>query len=516
MGADNVVIFSELPKSYCPSPAELQLSYSPSIANVDSRKYSLSIVINTPPQPPPARGGAFHISPTRAESQPFCPPSLAELQPFYSPSLAEGARGWVDSSSQDSRDSSSKSKQIKTSQDSQDLRKSKQSTQNNHPQTPQKIPAESKIINAKNPTNTAKTITLSFVGDIILGDYLGAEGATFDAKFAEVKGNFRYFGSGVSAILKADDLSVGNLEGVLSDGDFAPAKDKTFIFKGCESYAKILRFAGIDMVNLANNHTNDYGAQGLNDTMNALKRARVRYFGEKNLALIRIKGVKFGFAGEKGWSLWTKEAILRDIERLRKMGAEIIIFSFHFGVEKSNVPNAIQRELAHFAVDNGADLVVGHHSHTLQGIEEYKGRKIVYSLANFIYGGSKLGGDKDSMIYQVRFIFGESSLDSCQKRDNNFLPNLQSIDSFGKNAIMVHNIIPISVSSSDLLNDYRPMIYPKNSDGFTRIMERLATYSEIIKGLDLDKSNLDSQESSANLGESNANNPCESSESKAK
>lgn len=354
------------------------------------------------------------------------------------------------------------------------------------PQTLQKISVKSKNINVSNPKNPAKSVLLSFVGDIILGDYLGAEGETFDAKFAEVNGDFGYFGGGVAEILKNDDLSVGNLEGVLSNGDFAPAKEKPFIFKGRESYAKILRLSGIDIVNLANNHSADYGQKGLERTQNALKRAKVQFFGEENVALVKLKGVRFGFAGEKGFSHFAKEAISRDIERLRKMGAEVVIFTLHFGEEKSHTPNALQRELAHFAIDSGADLVVAHHTHTLQGIEEYKGKKIIYSLANFIYGGSKLGGDKDSMIYQARFIFGVrvGTSDSCEGCANNFIPNLKSIDRLGDSAIMVHNIIPISVSSSESLNDYRPMIYPKYSDGFTRIMQRLSDYSGAIKDLD--------------------------------
>lgn len=366
--------------------------------------------------------------------------------------------------------------------DSQGLKDSHDS----RPQTLQKISVKSKNINVSNPKNPAKSVLLSFVGDIILGDYLGAEGEIFDAKFAEVKGDFAYFGGGVAEILKNDDLSVGNLEGVLSNADFAPAKEKPFIFKGRESYAKILRLAGIDIVNLANNHSLDYGQKGLERTQNALKRAKVQFFGEENLALVKLKGVRFGFAGEKGFSHFAKDAISRDIERLRKMGVEVVIFTLHFGEEKSHTPNALQRELAHFAIDSGADLVVAHHTHTLQGIEEYKGKKIIYSLANFIYGGSKLGGDKDSMIYQARFIFGVrvGESDSCEGCANNFIPNLKSIDRLGDSAIVVHNIIPISVSSSESLNDYRPMIYQKYSDGFTRIMQRLSDYSEAIKDLD--------------------------------
>ncbi len=368
--------------------------------------------------------------------------------------------------------------------DLQDLKDSRDS----HPKTLQKISVKSKNINVSNPKNPAKSVLLSFVGDIILGDYFGAEGATFDAKFAEVNGDFAYFGGGVAEILKNDDLSIGNFEGVLSDKNPLPAKEKTFIFKGRESYAKILRFAGIDIVNLANNHSGDYGKDGLETTQRALKRAKVNFFGEDGVVLVKLKGVKFGFAGERGFSHFAKEAIERDIKRLRKMGAEVVIFTLHFGEEKSHIPNALQRDLAHFAIDSGADLVVAHHTHTLQGIEEYNGRKIVYSLANFIYGGSKLGGDKDSMIYQVRFVFGanlgDNVLDSCDGCANNFIANLKSIDRLGQGAFAVHNIIPISVSSSESLNDYRPMIYPKYSDGFTRIMQRLSDYSEAIKDLD--------------------------------
>lgn len=369
------------------------------------------------------------------------------------------------------------------------------------PKTLRKIPVKSKNINIANPKNSAKSVLLSFVGDIILGDYLGAQGATFDAKFAEVQGDFGYFSEGIAEILKNDDLSIGNLEGVLSDGNLAPAQEKPFIFKGRESYATILRLAGIDIVNLANNHSHDYGQKGLERTQNALKMAKVHFFGEEKLLLVKLKGIKFGFAGEKGFSRFAKDTILRDIKKLRKMGAKVVIFTLHFGEEKSNVPNALQRELAHFAIDSGADLVVAHHTHTLQGIEEYKNKKIIYSLANFIYGGSKIGGDKDSMIYQARFIF-DTSLDAHTLREygiNNFIPNLKSIDRLGQNAIIMHNIIPISISSSALFNDYRPMIYPKYSDGFMRIMQRLSDYSKTIKDLDLRESQK--------LGESNTSKP---------
>ncbi|RDU62444.1 CapA family protein [Helicobacter sp. MIT 14-3879] len=324
------------------------------------------------------------------------------------------------------------------------------------------------------------SIKISFIGDNVLGDYKGAIGATFNKKFYEVNGDYKYFSKGVIDVLSKDDLSVGNLEGVLSDKNLNNAFKKQFSFKGISKYANILKEASIEIVNIANNHTRDYGVEGFKDTLHSLNSANIEYFGEGNLNIIEIKGKKFGFGGHRGWNLNIKNKVRDEIKKLYSMGADIVIFTFHWGEERENIPNNIQRELAHFAIDNGASLVIGHHPHVLQGIEEYKGRKIVYSLGNFIYGGAKNPKDKDTIIYQAEFVFnGKSSLDST------YISNLSSIDTLENNITIVHNIIPASISSKDSYNNYQPLIYDKFTKGYKRILDRLENYS-----IPLNKSNF--------------------------
>ncbi|WP_216634168.1 CapA family protein, partial [Helicobacter sp. CLO-3] len=244
---------------------------------------------------------------------------------------------------------------------------------------------------------------LSFVGDIVLGDYKGASGATFNAKFAEVK-DYAYFSRGVREVLSGDDLTIGNMEGVLSDKNLKNAFEKPFSFKGQSGYTKILEIASIEALNVANNHSRDYGKQGFIDTVENLIAASRAVFGEGIVHIYEVNDVKFGLAGHRGWNPAIKSQVKKEIEQLKKDGADVVIFTFHWGEERQHYPNATQRDIAHFAIDSGADMVVGHHPHVLQGVEEYKGKKIVYSLGNFIYGGAKNPNDKDSMIYQSEFL----------------------------------------------------------------------------------------------------------------
>ena len=126
-----------------------------------------------------------------------------------------------------------------------------------------KTKQESKKCNAPNPKTSA---LLSFVGDNVLGDYKGASGDTFNAKFREKNGDFAYFSNGVREVLGSDDLTIGNMEGVLSDRELKNAFEKPFSFKGQSSYTQVLREASIEALNLANNHSRDYGAQWFADT----------------------------------------------------------------------------------------------------------------------------------------------------------------------------------------------------------------------------------------------------------
>lgn len=331
---------------------------------------------------------------------------------------------------------------------------------------------------------------LSFVGDNVLGDYKGSSGATFNAKFEEVGGDLGYFSLGVREVLQADDLSIGNMEGVLSDKPLKNAFDKPFSFKGASHYAKILTTAGFEAMNIANNHSRDYGKQGFEDTITHLRAQHLAVFGEGIVHIYEVNGIKIGLAGHRGWNLGIKSQVAREIKALRDQGAELVIFTFHWGEERQHYPNAAQRELAHFTIDSGADMVIGHHPHVLQGVETYKGKKIVYSLGNFIYGGAKNPADKDSMIYQTRFIRLDSArkrrefiedlrFDACAQEaylEKPFIKGVERVDELG-DFVLVHSVIPVSISSTPSYNDYSPRIYANDSKGFDRVLRRLESYS---------------------------------------
>lgn len=331
---------------------------------------------------------------------------------------------------------------------------------------------------------------LSFVGDNVLGDYKGSSGATFNAKFEEVGGDLGYFSLGVREVLQADDLSIGNMEGVLSDKPLKNAFDKPFSFKGASHYAKILTTAGFEAMNIANNHSRDYGKQGFEDTITHLRAQHLAVFGEGIVHIYEVNGIKIGLAGHRGWNLGIKPQVAREIKALRDQGAELVIFTFHWGEERQHYPNAAQRELAHFTIDSGADMVIGHHPHVLQGVETYKGKKIVYSLGNFIYGGAKNPADKDSMIYQTRFIRLDSArkrrefiedlrFDACAQEaylEKPFIKGVERVDELG-DFVLVHSVIPVSISSTPSYNDYSPRIYANDSKGFDRVLRRLESYS---------------------------------------
>lgn len=301
-----------------------------------------------------------------------------------------------------------------------------------------------------------KSITISFAGDVTMGNYKGSPYyGTFDNEFQNRGGDFDYFFENVKDVFLNDDLSVVNLEGPLTTAQ--NAKVKKFAFKGDPSYVNILKSGNIEAVTLANNHSEDYFEEGMKDTKFILDENDIKYFGLGEKAIVETNGIKVGLLGYNGWSEnYNKENLENmrsDIESLKKE-ADMVAVYFHWGVEKSYSPNQTQKDFAHDAIDYGSDLVVGSHPHVLQGIEEYKGKYIAYSLGNFCFGGNKNPRDKDSMIYQQTFNF-----------ENN---KLVSID--------IPNVIPFSISSTKSRNDYKPIIL-QGSEG-ERILNKIKGISE--------------------------------------
>ena len=301
------------------------------------------------------------------------------------------------------------------------------------------------------------SLTLSVVGDCTLGtdetfDYDTSLNAYYENYGAD------YFLQNVRSIFSADDLTIANFEGTLTDSD--EREDKTFAFKAPASYASILSGSSVEAVNTANNHSHDYGDQSFDDTLAALDDAGIVHFGYDETAVMDIKGIKVGMVGiYELYDHLDREQQLKDnIAKVQADGAQLIVVIFHWGNETETVPDSNQTTLGRMAIDLGADLVCGHHPHVLQGIETYKGKNIVYSLGNFCFGGNSSPSDMDTMIYQQTFTIDADGV----KNDN------------------VTNIIPCSISSAayDGYNNYQPT--PAEGDEATRILEKINERSSWI------------------------------------
>ena len=147
-----------------------------------------------------------------------------------------------------------------------------------------------------------------------------------------------------------------------------------------------------------------------------------------------------------------------NIAKVKKDGAQLIITVFHWGTEKEISPDSNQTQLGRMAIDEGADLVVGHHPHVLQGIEKYKGKYIVYSLGNFCFGGNSYPSDMDTMIFQQTF----------------------TIDSSGVQPDGQIHVIPCSISSASGYNNYQPT--PAQGSEAERILTKINERSQLIEG----------------------------------
>lgn len=299
------------------------------------------------------------------------------------------------------------------------------------------------------------SLTVSVVGDCTLGtdetfDYSTSLNAYFDNYGSS------YFLQNVKPIFSADDLTIANFEGTLTESD--AREDKTFAFKAPASFAKILTDGNVEAVTTANNHSHDYGEQGFTDTLNALEAEGITHFGYDETAVMDIKGVKVGLVGiyELKDHLERTQQVKDNIAKVKAEGAQLVIVIFHWGNEKEEVPDSNQMTLGRLAIDEGADLVCGHHPHVLQGIETYKGKNIVYSLGNFCFGGNSAPSDMDSMIFQQTFTITENGVQA----DN------------------VTNIISCSISSEYGYNNYQPT--PAEGEEARRIQNKIEERSAMI------------------------------------
>ncbi|SFG06691.1 CapA family protein [Oribacterium sp. WCC10] len=260
------------------------------------------------------------------------------------------------------------------------------------------IPIDVKAIG----TGDSEPVELLFAGDIYLSDHV------MDA----------YHSTGdISGVLSDNYLQeIASVDYFMANEEFPfstggkQAEDKQFTFRVDPKYVSIFKDIGIDLVTLANNHTLDYGTEALADTISTLDDAGIRHVGAgenlkdaRETVTVSIKGKKIAFIGatrvipEANWAAGESSAgvfstyddanLIADIKAAKEQ-ADFVVVYVHWGEERKESPNEVQKTLAHSIVDAGADLVIGAHPHVLQGTEYYKGVPIVYSLGNFIFGSS--------------------------------------------------------------------------------------------------------------------------------
>ncbi|MBI3981005.1 CapA family protein [Candidatus Microgenomates bacterium] len=221
---------------------------------------------------------------------------------------------------------------------------------------------------------------------VATGDVLPAR--TVNYKMVS-KNNFTFPFEKTVGLLKSGDLTFTNLETPLLKD--CPTTQEGMIFCGDGRSVEGLIFSGVDIVNLANNHTGNHRLEGVKETQEILQKNSISVTGNNSPAILTVNDKKFGFLGyndigaeEQGVS-WADMGIMeKEIKQLRPK-VDFLIVQFHWGVEYVYDPSDRQRELGQKAIDLGADLIIGNHPHWVQGVEIYKDKLITYAHGNFVF-----------------------------------------------------------------------------------------------------------------------------------
>ena len=301
-------------------------------------------------------------------------------------------------------------------------------------------------------------IKVTAVGDCTFGTDVETEGAlSFNSEYKNQNGDSTYFLKNVARYFEDDDLTIVNFEGTLSEN--GEREDKQFAFRGLPEYAKILTSGSVEAANIANNHSRDYGEISFADTKKILSENGIIWCEGKNYGFYEKGKFKVALVGTNLQRFDGEAGLLSRLEDVKREEPDLIIASFHWGEEGSPVPNETQSRLARLLIDNGADLVIGHHPHVLQGVEKYNGKYILYSLGNFCFGGNKNPKDKDTMIFKQTFTFKNGKL-------------------YGDKAY----IVPCSISSVSERNNFQPT--PLSGAEYKRVKQKIKDRSQGFSGIE--------------------------------
>ena len=221
---------------------------------------------------------------------------------------------------------------------------------------------------------------------IATGDIIPARSVNFQAN---IRKDFKWPYLETAQILKSADITFINLETPLFPN--CPLTNEGMIFCGDAGNLEGLKYSGVDIASLANNHAGNFGKEGVQKTYDLLVKNRVLVTGVNGPVVMDIRGLKFAFLGynditkpQPGISNADEEKIKSEILKAKKI-ADVVIVAFHWGVEYQDQPDERQKYLARFAIDAGADLIIGNHPHWIQPVEVYKNKLITYAHGNFIF-----------------------------------------------------------------------------------------------------------------------------------
>ncbi len=280
------------------------------------------------------------------------------------------------------------------------------------------------------------SITLTFLGDCIIGSEEQSRDlpTSFDSVVNEKGMDWPF--SGLAELLRADDITSVNFEGVLKEDASNRQPTKMHNFRAPMHFAQVLVDGSVELAGLANNHVYDYAQEGRNSTRQALRDHDIAYYGYGDEYIFEKDGIRVGFAGLRETTFHQdRSRVAAEIRELKKQGCHYIVYACHFGTEYEASHNAIQTAMAHAAIDAGADLVVGTHPHIVQGVERYKQGFIAYSVGNGVFGGNLEMTVFDALALRVELQFESQQL-----------------------AETAVTLVPILTSGTAPLNDFRPLI----------------------------------------------------------
>jgi poly-gamma-glutamate capsule biosynthesis protein CapA/YwtB (metallophosphatase superfamily) len=264
--------------------------------------------------------------------------------------------------------------------------------------------------NWTNTLSNEKKITLIATGDVIPARSVNAQTIK--------QGDPLWAYRNIASVVSAADLTFINLETPLITN--CPITEEGMVFCGDIRHIQGLQLLGVDIASLGNNHAGNHGIKGVQDTVRLLETHNIAATGvddASHAAVIKkVKGVKFGFLGYDDITTPQPGVLNTDLDRIKadiaklKSQVDVVIVTYHWGVEYRAQPDDRQKFLGHFTIDNGADLVIGNHPHWIQPVEFYKGKLITYAHGNTIFDQMWSQPTREGVIGRYTF-YGKNLVD---------------------------------------------------------------------------------------------------------